>query len=190
MPSLPDNEGTVAIGNHKGQLLDVLAYSNKMHFDLLKDEEGVSLERLALTRATNDQSNWHSAASTVGYATPSYQNSQQAQVSGTSNSTFSVTPEVFTPNGNGSDDMLYIHYNNTEVGGTATIRIYNSEGIAVKYLANNESMAMAGYFVWDGLSDKGEALPPSIYVIYIQSQYPSGKLIEEKLSCVIGTENQ
>lgn len=190
IPSMPNDAGTVTIANSKGQIMETFTYNRKMHFNLIKNDEGVSLERLSLTQATNNASNWHSAASTAGYATPGYLNSQTKQETNVPEHTFSVSPEVFTPNGNGNNDLLYIHFNNTERGGTASIRIYNSNGYLVRSLVNNESMASNGHFIWDGLSDTGEALQPSIYIIYIQCVYPSGKLIEEKLKCVIGVENK
>ena len=186
MPSLPDDEGIVCLTNIKGQIIEQFAYSDKMHFDLIKEEEGVSLERLSFSKGTNEISNWHSAASTAGYATPTYQNSQTAVKNEVPESNFSVSPEVFTPNGDGIDDLLHLYYNNTEVGGLVTIRIYDSSGKVIKHLANNESIGMAGDFVWDGLSDKSHALRPGIYIIYIQKLYPSGQVIQKKLSCVIG----
>jgi hypothetical protein len=53
-----------------------MEYNSDMHFALLTTEDGVSLERISLTRDANDKSNWHSAAESVGYATPAYKNSQ------------------------------------------------------------------------------------------------------------------
>jgi len=188
MPTLPNDEGTVTVTNYKGQLMDSFSYSDQMHFDLINDTEGISLERLSYFQPTNAASNWVSAASTLGYATPTYENSQSATVQNKSIKTFSVSPEIFTPNGNGITDRLKIHYNTSEVGGMVTIRIFDSNGHEVRYLANNQSLANKGYFIWDGLGDYGEILRPAIYIIYIQCHYPSGKVIEEKLSCIIGVD--
>ncbi|MEY3148152.1 MAG: hypothetical protein RL688_1371, partial [Actinomycetota bacterium] len=55
---------------------DRVAYLNDWHFKLISDEEGVSLERIDHNAVSQDASNWHSAASSVNYGTPTYKNSQ------------------------------------------------------------------------------------------------------------------
>ncbi len=101
----------------------------------------------------------------------------------------SVQPEVFTPNGDGIDDRLYIHFNIDEPGATATIRIYNSNGTEVRYLVNNQTLADNGYFIWDGLSENNSILQPGIYIIYFQCIYPTGQIIEEKVTCIISAQS-
>jgi len=189
LPSYPDDKGDVIITNKQGLPLDHLSYSSQMHFDLIKDEEGVSLERLSWQEPTNNISNWHSAASVAGYATPGYLNSQQQNEIENTNKSVTIEPEVFTPNGDGTNDWLNIRYKNDEAGATASIRIFNSQGQEVRYLLNNQILADNGFIRWDGLSDTRSALQPGIYVIFFQCVYPSGKVLEEKLSCIIGVND-
>ncbi|MBK3517345.1 lamin tail domain-containing protein [Carboxylicivirga marina] len=189
LPSYPDDEGLVAIANQKGIMLDKFDYSEKMHFELLKNKEGISLERLSFDHPTNEANNWHSAASTAGFATPAYANSQNLSETKATKDFVSISPEVFTPNGDGIDDQLYIHFNSKEAGAMVTIRIFNSKGHEVRYLVNNQSLADTGYFMWNGLSEEHTTLAPGIYVTYIQCVYPSGKTMEEKVSCVISIGN-
>ncbi|MCU4158121.1 lamin tail domain-containing protein [Carboxylicivirga sp. A043] len=189
LPSFPDDEGLVAIGNKKGIILDKFSYHQNMHFDLLKDKEGVSLERLSWQLATQESSNWQSAASTAGFATPGYINSQQLNASVETTNIVSLSPEVFTPNGDGIDDWLQIHITPEELNTIATIRIFDANGKEVRYLINNQSLPNSHFFLWDGLNDANAALKPGIYIIYVQCVYPSGKVHEEKLSCVIGIKS-
>ncbi len=186
LPSLPDSEGNVVISNLRGQILDQFDYSEKMHSELLKDKEGVSLERLSFNLSTLEKKNWHSAASSVGYATPGYLNSQQLKSTTESSGTITVHPEVFTPDGDGYDDWLTINYQTAEPA-NITIRIYDSMGRKVNYLINNQSINGKGFFTWDGLDQANQSLRPGIYIIYTQFIYESGNVEEEKLSCVIGT---
>ena len=69
------NEEGVVILLSDNKVIDRFDYVESMHYPLLKSVDGVSLERIHPDRKTQDASNWHSAASTVGYATPCYLNS-------------------------------------------------------------------------------------------------------------------
>ncbi|WP_430817039.1 lamin tail domain-containing protein [Carboxylicivirga sp. RSCT41] len=187
LPSYPDDEGHVVLANKKGIVLDAFIYHQNMHFDLLKDKEGVSLERLSWDLTTQASDNWLSAASTAGYATPGYLNSQQLRNSKETSSLVSIHPEVFTPNNNGADDQLQILMNSDEPNAIVTIRVYDPKGNEVRYLANNLSLANSNIFTWDGMRDDGTKLQPGIYLIYVQCTYGSGQVHEEKIPCVIGT---
>lgn len=183
-PSLPDDEGQVIVTNLSGAVLDSFSYSDKMHFDLLKDREGVSLERLSVDLPAYDEHNWHSAASTAGYATPTYANSQTLPTS-SGEDVVVIEPEVFSPDGDGNDDQLLIKVNSQEPEGTIFIRIFNAMGQEVCYLANNQTLATNSFFTWDGLSEERQQLRPGIYVVWIRCVYASGKVTEQKRTCVL-----
>ena len=67
-----DDESICVLRNHNGITIDSLSYDHNWHFALLDIEDGVSLERIDYNKPTQDKSNWHSAASTAGFATPTY----------------------------------------------------------------------------------------------------------------------
>jgi len=75
MPSFPDDGGDVIILNAQGDIIDEVNYSDKWQFPLVSNTEGVSLERIDYNN-TSVQSNFHSAATSSGYGTPGYKNSQ------------------------------------------------------------------------------------------------------------------
>lgn len=183
-PSLPDDEGVVILTNLSGDLIDHFEYCEQMHFDLLKDKEGVSLERLSSDLPSGDLHNWHSGASSVGYATPTYLNSQTLSTNGKEEH-FLLVPELFSPNGDGTDDLLAIRINNKEADGMVSIRIFNSAGQEVCYLVNNQLMGAQSIYTWDGLGEDRQQLMPGVYVVWIRCFYPSGKVVEEKRSCVL-----
>ena len=184
MPSMPDKEGAVVICNQGGRIIDFLEYSNKMHFDLIRDTEGISLERLSVDMPTRDSQNWHSAASSV-MATPGYVNSQVVSRSETEKS-IALDYDVFTPNGDGNKDQLIIRYNNDDSDVVANIRIFHSDGREVRYLINNSIMESEGYYIWDGLDEEGQCLSPGIYIVWCQRVSVKGTVIKDKLVCVIG----
>ena len=69
MPSFSDDIGDVIILNSQGAIIDEVKYSDKWHFPLISNTEGVSLERINYD-APSVKDNFHSAATSAGYGTP------------------------------------------------------------------------------------------------------------------------
>ncbi|UYQ92587.1 lamin tail domain-containing protein [Chitinophaga horti] len=181
IPSFPDDAGTVVLLDRQGTVLDEFAYSEKQHFPLITNREGISLERLSdQTPAT-----WHSAASQAGHATPGYVNSQQS-AAGASTTAFSVTPEVFSPDNDGRDDLAFIHYNFTAPGKVANITVFDAAGRRVCLLARNHLLGNTGRLTWNGLSDAQEALPVGAYVIYAEVFDAAGRVERWRLPVMLG----
>ena len=76
MPSYNNASGTVMVTSTDTLILDRFDYTEDMHSRLLRDKEGVALERRSYASPTQDAANWYSAATTAGYGTPTYRNSQ------------------------------------------------------------------------------------------------------------------
>ncbi|HRP61526.1 MAG TPA: hypothetical protein PK833_14735, partial [Vicingus sp.] len=115
-----------------------------LHFALLNDTKGVSLERIDYNRPSNDNTNWHSPAEDVGFATPGYENSQFQKVEITDG--ISISPETFSPDNDGVDDVLNISYQFAEAGYVANIVIYDAKGRLIKNLLLNELLGTKGTF--------------------------------------------
>ena len=79
LPSYPDDAGDVILLNGQGNIVDEVKYDDSWQFKLIDNPEGVSLERIDPEGPSQDAANWHSAASTAGYGTPTYKNSQYKQ---------------------------------------------------------------------------------------------------------------
>jgi len=75
LPGLPDDEGSVAVVNSTGHVIDFFYYNRNFHSKMIRDEEGVSLERISFSNPTNDDQNWKSASAQSGFATPGLLNS-------------------------------------------------------------------------------------------------------------------
>ena len=149
MPSFSDDAGDVIILNGQGNIVDEVDYSDKWQFPLISNTEGVSLERIDYDGASV-QSNFHSAATSVGYGTPGYKNSQyrlDEDVPGT----ITVTPDIFSPDNDGTDDFATINYSFPSPGYVANITIFDASGRAVRYLEKNALSGIKGYYRWDGL---------------------------------------
>jgi hypothetical protein len=184
LPSLPDAVGNLVALDIHGNILDELSYNEDWHFPLLESKEGVSLERLRSGHPTQDKNNWHSAASTEGFATPGRKNSQQIEAdSGTA--VYQVHPKVFSPNMDGRDDLCTISYQVTAPGQVATVSIFNEEGLLVKLLVPRATLAITGYWSWNGLDDRERACPPGVYIVVIQQFGLNGKKQIAKIPVII-----
>lgn len=185
LPSFNDDEGTCVLFAKPELVYDELDYNEKMHFTLIDNKEGVSLERIDFNKLTNDKNNWTSAASTSGFATPTYKNSQYLNFE-IKNQTLSLEPEVFTPNNDGTNDLVTFTYKFEKNNYTGTLQIFNSSGVLVKTLLNNLPLATEGGLTWNGLSEKNSALPIGIYVVYFTYFNTDGSSNAIKKTLVIG----
>ena len=174
MPSYPDDEGDVIVLNFQGAVVDEVNYKDDWHFALLNNDEGVSLERIDPDGESQKADNWHSAASTAGYGTPTYKNSQYKLVQSIS-AAIEVTPKVFSPDNDGRDDIATIQYKTTEPGYIANITIYDANGRPVRNLVKNGTLSLQGYWVWDGLDDKRLKVPVGTYILFTELFNLNGK---------------
>lgn len=188
LPTLGNKEGTIVL--YRAELLgalviDELAYEEDFHNALLDIKDGVSLERIDPLAITQDRSNWHSASEQVGYATPSYLNSQFKSNQNAGLDMISLPNDVFSPDADGFDDFLFINYTTEKAGFLANIKVFDSNGREVKSLINNELLANEGTFKWDGDREDGTKARIGIYVLWIELFHPDGDIFQVKETCVV-----
>jgi hypothetical protein len=167
LPSYPDDKGDILLLNAQGNIVDEVKYSDDWHFKLIDNPEGVSLERIDPSGSSQDAANWHSAASTAGYGTPTYKNSQYKQTQPI-DASIAITPKIFSPDNDGHDDVATIQYKVNGSGYVANITIYDAQGRPVRYLVKNGILGPDGQWNWDGLDEKGNKLPVGTYIIYTE----------------------
>lgn len=184
MAAFNTESGCVVLLTPNQEVIDEFCYTDKMHNRLLTDLHGVSLERVNPEQPSDAPQNWHSAAQTAGFATPTYKNSQYSDAE-PADDTFSLQPETFSPDGDGTDDHLLINYRLPEPGFVANIRIYNSAGVEVYRLANNATLGTEGTFTWDGQNSRNTVVPIGIYIVHIEYRDLNGKVKTKKLVCVV-----
>jgi hypothetical protein len=183
-PSFPDDEGTVVALNFQGVVVDEVKYKDDWHFKLIDNAEGVALERIDPAGTSQNETNWHSAASTAGYGTPSYKNSQYKQPPGIA-ATIKVLPKVFSPDNDGFDDIATIQYKIEAPGYVANIIIFDAAGRPVRNLVRNGTLALSGYWNWDGLDDKGKKLSVGVYILFTEIFNLQGKKDKFKNTVVL-----
>ncbi len=182
LPAFANSSGVVFLTTSALRPIDRFAYDEAMHFSGLTSTEGVSLERLRADEATQDEGNWHSAAATVGFATPGYQNSHAGDALPTDE--IAVTPEVFSPDNDGFEDYAEISLAFTDLENRLTITVFDRTGRVVKRLVNNEPCGREALFRWDGTGDNHELLPSGAYILLIQWWNADGQT--KRLRKVVG----
>jgi len=153
------SEGEIVLAKFEdiNQVVDLLNYNEDMHFPLLQSSDGVSLERLSANRPTNDETNWHSAAESVGFGT-----------------------------NDGFEDVLNIELTTAEPGFVATIIIYDAKGRQIRILKNNELLGSNNVFSWDGIQDNRIKAKIGVYIILVELYDLGGKTLRVKKSAVLG----
>jgi hypothetical protein len=170
IPSMPDfnsDEGSVIINDGNGNTVDAFDFNEDMHFPLIVETKGVSLERLS-EGETNDNINWHSAAATAGFATPGYRNSQWIGLVSVEDGV-SVGEEIFSPDDDGYHDVLTIHYSFAQTGTVLSLNVFDSQGRPARTILSGKTVGTEGVLIWDGLLDDYSIAPSGIYILLAKS---------------------
>ena len=186
-PSYDDDEGICVIYKDSATVIDSLHYYDDWAFPNLDDKNGVSLERLDFNRRTQDEDNWHSAASTYNYGTPGYKNSEILVPEG--DAEVWLQPETFSPDQDGFDDILAINYHFRTPDWNVRVGVYDNKGRLVRILKENTLVGTErGTWNWDGTTDGLHKADVGIYVILLEAVNPkSGETKSFKLACVLAT---
>jgi hypothetical protein len=163
-----------------GNILDEFSYSEKMHFPLLIETKGVSLERLSPEISADLENNWHSASSSDGYATPGFKNSISLS-NESKEDELTLEPSVFTPDNDGLNDMLFIRLKqSSDSPGIAKLCVYNLRGQLIRNLARQMLIGDETLVLWDGLDENGQLAAIGTYVLYAEVFNADGRVKKKK----------
>ena len=185
-PSYANAGGTAILMGKDGTMIDQMVFAESMHYPLLKVTKGVSLERVSFDQPSMSADNWHSAAESVHFGTPGYENSMM-QSTEPSNDEITVSPDVFSPDGDGYDDACFINYHFDEAGYTMNIYIFNVAGQLVRHLAKGELVGQEGSVLWNGLDNNGNKVPVGVYIVVTEVFNFDGKVKQFKNAVVVAT---
>ncbi|MBC6399485.1 MAG: lamin tail domain-containing protein [Ekhidna sp.] len=188
LPGYNDDAGMVILLNELNEVIEQFSYSEDQHYDLLEDNQGVSLERISYTEPTNNTSNWRSAASTEGFATPGYANSQ-AITSTKRPAELVIEPKVFIPGNAGSGrDFTTINYQFRSSGQFANVSIYDQNGRLVRNLAQGVLLSTSGFLRWDGETNEGSMARMGYYIVLFEVYDAAGNTKIIKETVVVGRD--
>lgn len=173
MPPYNNASGSVVVCTSDSLVLDRFDYDENMHSRLLRDREGVALERRSFQASTQEASNWYSAASTVGYGTPTFANSQSHEFLFVDDD-FAVAVPLFSPDGDGYNDLLDITYSLERCDLSANVTVYDAHGHLVRHLLRGALIGCDGVLTWDGADDSGRRCPRGKYVVVVDAFNENG----------------
>ena len=175
LPTLTNTSSNLVLFRRQDEVvIDEVTYSSQWHNAALKSHKGVALERINPDAATQEASNWTSAASTAGYGTPGYQNSQFLKEA--DGNITGISPPVLLEDGSYS-----IAYHLGSAGSHCRIGIYNMAGLRVAEIANHELPGASGQFLWDGTSLAGSRLKTGIYILFAELYNVNGTKKQDKI---------
>jgi hypothetical protein len=167
LPSYNNDEGTVVLLAPDGSTLDLFRYSDDLHFTLVNNPEGYSLERVDPERPSSDATNWQTASDLAGRATPGYLNSQYASAPEPTGS-LTIDPAIFSPDNDGYQDVLTIVYRFDQPGFVGNLSIFDATGREMRKLMENLLLGTEGAIAWDGLMEGGGKARVGAYIVLLE----------------------
>ena len=186
IPTFPNDSATVYILSPDSNIIDGFSYNDDMHFELINDPEGVSLEKIDPYGASSNVMLWHSASENSGWGTPGKMNSQNYNTEMRS-SVFEVQTKVFSPDNDGVEDIALFKYNLSYPGFVGSVHIYDNLGRLIKRVLNNELLGNAGILSWDGTNELGQKAAVGIYMVYFEYFNSSGDIFSQKSAVTLKT---
>jgi hypothetical protein len=185
LPSYPDEAGCVVLLNENDDVVDEFLYAEKMHSGFINNPEGISLERVNPAVSAAEPANWQSAAQDVGFATPTFRNSQFNDSEGDRTQAFSLRYTTFSPDGDGYRDVLLIDYSLPAAGHEVSLTVYDVQGRVVRSLGKNVWLGLSGSLSWDGTRDNGQRALSGLFIVFIQCYDTQGNVKIYKLPCAV-----
>lgn len=184
LPPMNDDKGHLILYNRELDRIDEVIYNEKMHYSLLSDYEGIALEKTAPELKSEEAVNWHSAAESAGWGTPGAPNSSFIDLP-VSSSVTTLSSSKITPDNDGFEDFLIIHFNLQGNGNVISVSVFDEAGNLIKKIASNLLAAPDTSLLWDGTADDGTPVRTGIYIIYTTLYNDTGKTEKWKKVCTV-----
>jgi hypothetical protein len=173
LPSYDNDSSTVYI-IYNSEVIDQVSYLDTWHFNLLDNTDGVSLERIDPNGLSSSSFNWHSAAESIGFASPGRKNSQYLPA--LTNGNFNLSSELISPDNDGYQDVVQLNYQMSEAGMLGKVTIYDDRGRLIRTICSNELLGTEGTLSWDGLTDNFVKSSIGVYVLFFEAFSTNGSL--------------
>ena len=174
--SLNNTGENLTITDSLNNIIDAVYYDPGWNNPEITDAKGISLERINPSLNSNDRSNWSSSADLNG-GTPGLRNSIFT-VNKISGSNVVISPNPFSPDGDGFEDFTIIKYKMNVSFAQMRVKVFDVKGRFVRELLNNQISGSEGNIIFNGYSSDDLKLRIGIYILLIEAIDPSGGTIE------------
>lgn len=190
--SLSNDSGMLFIANAENATLDSVHYNSSWHHPALQIQDGISLERINANYSGFSKQNWGSSASKAGHSA-GIKNSLSPQTQSVNNispenagSLIEITPQIFSPNGDGIDEVCEIKLRSTSQSEILNAKIFDRTGLLIANLTVNHRAAASNYLVWNGRSNNNKPLPTGVYILWVEwKDYGTKKAFSLKKRLII-----
>ncbi len=170
--SLRDDGDCVVLYDPSGNMVDSVYYLPSWHNSDIANTAGRSLEKINPTLPSGEKTSWSTCVSKSG-GTPGSRNSlfiSPSQISGS----ISVSPNPFSPDGDGHDDFTFVTYTFPVTSVKIRIRIFDTMGRLIATPADNIVVPSTGRLVWDGRDGSGKIVKFGLYIMFMEVTGPDG----------------
>jgi hypothetical protein len=181
MPNLNNDNDEVVLIRPDGAWHERVAYSDSW----LQDEIMMkpSLERINPYLYAGNSRNWGPCVAKEG-ATPGNANSILSRPA-VSVAAMEVTPDPFSPDGDGRDDYAVISGSIPDPSARLKIIVFDIRGRVIRTLLENRYSGNRFDVVWDGADDAGRKARIGIYIIYAQAIDDLAGVLREMMTTVV-----
>ncbi|MCC6864977.1 MAG: lamin tail domain-containing protein [Ignavibacteria bacterium] len=171
--------------NNEGEIIQVLDVFRKVIDSVNYDDSwynpnlpgsGRSLEKINPLFNGNDGKNWSSCTFPNG-GSPGLKNSIFTN-SSTLQSGVTISPNPFSPDGDGFEDFTIINYKLKNTVSQVRMKIFDVKGRLIKTLLNNQTSGPEGQIVYNGLDDDNRKLRLGIYIVFIEALNDQNGVVE------------
>ncbi len=181
--SLNNDGDNIILSDLTRTTIDSIHYLPSWHNADVEQVSGKSLERINPHLPSNDKRNWSTCANPRG-GTPGKQNSLYT-ITVPSSASLSFSPNPFSPDGDGFEDVTIMSYELPSTTGLIRARIYDASGRLVRTLADGEPSGSHGELIWNGYNDRNERIRMGIYVVLLEALDGNGGEVQTVKGVVV-----
>jgi hypothetical protein len=101
----------------------------------------------------------------------------------------SISPNPFSPDGDGFEDFCIVRYNLPLTTSVIRISVFDVKGRLIRRLANGEISGATGEIIWDGLDDNRQRARIGPYILLLESvDGQAGVVATAKAVAVVGAK--
>lgn len=186
LPSFPQAGGHVELLSPQQQVAEILEYTPNMHHPLLRDTQGISLERASYQRPDGQADNWRSAVGIAVGGTPGAANSQQSE-GGTASAKgcFSCSPQALSVDMDGRGDAIELQWRCSGLATALHALVVDPYGQQVFALAQGQPFRGGETLRWQGQDAQGRRVPLGHYALWLRWQDEQGGWHEDLLPVAV-----